>query len=218
MHGDWCEKLPRTLCTLSRSVQQPLDPVLPPVLAFRCVTEDDINAVNDEFHESSFEAEETCVEVYEYRCSNPVVLVIAVDVKGYDYDPHRSSLFFLCIDDVGEIVDKIQLTVSDDRVGCASYAGLLHFGGSGGEWDFPWTFNLYDLSLLQEGKRMLVETAKAFVDPSAMMAQMRGDSDFWSLSPLTILCWRKPVVITKHPEDGHGIAQMDNNTARLITF
>ena len=32
---------------------------------------------------------------------------------------------------------------------------------------------------------MLVETGKAFVDPSAMMTQMREDSDFWSLPPLT---------------------------------
>ena len=60
---------------------------------------------------------------------------------------------------------------------------------------------------------MLVETGKAFVDPSAIMTQMREDSDFWSLPPLTILCWRTLLVITKHPEDGPGIAQMDNTTA-----
>ena len=56
------------------------------------------------------------------------------------------------------------------------------------------------------------------VDPLAMMTQMRGDSDFWSLPPLTILCWRTLLVITKHPEDGSGIAQMDNTTARLTIF
>ena len=55
---------------------------------------------------------------------------------------------------------------------------------------------------------MLVETGKAFVDPSAMMTQMREDLDFWSLPPLTILSWRTHLVITMHPEDGHGIAQM----------
>ena len=65
---------------------------------------------------------------------------------------------------------------------------------------------------------MLVETGKAFVDPSAMMTQMREDSGFWSLLPLTLLCWRTLLVITKHPEDGPGIAQMDNTTTRLITF
>ena len=65
---------------------------------------------------------------------------------------------------------------------------------------------------------MLVETSKAFVDPSAVMTQMREDTDFWSLPPLTILCWRKLLVITKHPEDGPDIAQMDNTTAKLITF
>ena len=31
---------------------------------------------------------------------------------------------------------------------------------------------------------MLVETGKAFVDPSAMMTQRKEDSDFWSLPPL----------------------------------
>ena len=74
----------------------------------------------------------------------------------------------------------------------------------------------------REGRRevwgMLVETSKAFMDPSAMMTQMKEDLDFWSLSHLTILCWRTLLVITKHPKDGHGIAQMDNTTARLITF
>ena len=47
---------------------------------------------------------------------------------------------------------------------------------------------------------------------------MIEDSDFWSLPPLTILCWRTHLVTTRHPEDGHGIAQMDKTTSRLITF
>ena len=71
---------------------------------------------------------------------------------------------------------------------------------------------------MQKWARILVETGKAFVNPSAMMTQMRGDSDFWSLPPLTILCRRTLLVITKHPEDGPGIAQVDNTTARLIIF
>ena len=58
--------------------------------------------------------------------------------------------------------------------------------------------------------RMLMKTGKAFVDPSVMSTQMREGSDFWSLSPLTILCWRTLLVITKHPEDEPGIAEMDN--------
>ena len=65
---------------------------------------------------------------------------------------------------------------------------------------------------------MLVKTGKEFVDPSAIMTQTREDPDFWSLPPLTILCSPTLSVITKHPEDGHGIAQMDNTTTRLITF
>ena len=71
---------------------------------------------------------------------------------------------------------------------------------------------------IQKWARMLVETGKASMDPSAMTTQMREDSDFWSLPPLTTLCWRTHLVITRHPEDGHGIAQMDNTTTRLITF
>ena len=35
---------------------------------------------------------------------------------------------------------------------------------------------------------------------------------------LMTLCWRTHLVITKHPEDGHGIAQMDNTITILITF
>ena len=49
--------------------------------------------------------------------------------------------------------------------------------------------------------RMHRKTGKAFADPSAMTTQMRKDSDFWSLPPLTILCWQRLLVITKHLED-----------------
>ena len=71
---------------------------------------------------------------------------------------------------------------------------------------------------MQEWARMLIKTGKAFADPSAMMTQMREDSDFWSLPPLTILCWRTLMIIAKHPENGPSLAQMDNTTTRLITF
>ena len=71
---------------------------------------------------------------------------------------------------------------------------------------------------MQKWARMLVETGKAFADLSAMMAQIREDSDLWSLPPLMILCWRTLLVIAKHPENGPGTAQMDDTTTRLITF
>ena len=71
---------------------------------------------------------------------------------------------------------------------------------------------------MQKWARMLEETGKAFVGPSAMMTQMRGDSDFWSLPLLMVLCLRTLLVITKHPEGGHGIGQIDNTTARVIIF
>ena len=80
------------------------------------------------------------------------------------------------------------------------------------------TFLLCKETGIQKWAGMLVETGKAFVDPFAMMTQTREDSDFWSLPTLTFLCWRTLLVITKHQEDGHGIAQMDNTTTRLITF
>ena len=37
-------------------------------------------------------------------------------------------------------------------------------------------------------------------------------------APLTILCWQTLLVITNNPEDGPGIAQMNNTTTRLITL
>ena len=55
------------------------------------------------------------------------------------------------------------------------------------------------------------------VDPSAM-TQMREGSDFWSLPALMILCWQTLLVITKYPEDGPGVAQIDDTTTKLITF
>ena len=77
---------------------------------------------------------------------------------------------------------------------------------------------MYKETRMQKWAGMLVETGKAFVDLSAIMTQMREVSDFWNLPPLTILYWQTLLVITKHPEDGHGIAQMDITTTRLITF
>ena len=73
---------------------------------------------------------------------------------------------------------------------------------------------------MQKWARMLVETGRAFVEPSAMTTQMREDVslNFWNLPPLAIFYWRTLLVITKHPDDGPGIAKMDNTTARLITF
>ena len=46
------------------------------------------------------------------------------------------------------------------------------------------TFLLYKETEMQKWAGMLVETGEAFVDPSAVMTQMREDSDFWSLPPL----------------------------------
>ena len=80
------------------------------------------------------------------------------------------------------------------------------------------TFLLYKQTGMQKWAGMLVETGKAFVDPSAMTKQMREDSEFWSLLALTILCWRTLLVIIERLEDEPCIAQMDNTTARLITF
>ena len=71
---------------------------------------------------------------------------------------------------------------------------------------------------MQNWASMLEENGKAFLDPSAMMTHMREDSDFWNLPTLTILFLRTLLVITKHAEDGPGIAQIDNTTTRLITF
>ena len=39
---------------------------------------------------------------------------------------------------------------------------------------------------MQKWARMPMKTGKAFLDPSAMMTQMREGSDFWSLPPLMI--------------------------------
>ena len=50
-------------------------------------------------------------------------------------------------------------------------------------------FFLWKETGMQKWAGMLVETGKAFVDPSAMTTQMREDSDFWSLPALMILCW-----------------------------
>ena len=71
---------------------------------------------------------------------------------------------------------------------------------------------------MQTWAGMLVETGKAIVDPFATTTQMKVDSDFWTLPFLTSLCCRTFLVIIKHPEDGNGIAQMDNSNKQVDYF
>ena len=109
MQGDWSVTLTETPCTLSRSAEQPPDPVTPPVLAFRCLQGQRGKAVTERFYMKSFEVEEMCLEVFEYRCSQPCVLKVTVGVKGYCIDSRRSTLFFKCIDDVDDVVEEVRL-------------------------------------------------------------------------------------------------------------
>ena len=53
------------------------------------------------------------------------------------------------------------------------------------------------------------QTGEAFVDPTAMMKQMRGFATFDSLV--------NTLTLTNHPEDGRGTAQMGSPTIKLIT-
>ena len=64
----------------------------------------------------SFEVEEMCLEVFEYRCSQPCVLKVTVGVKGYSIHPRHSTLFFKCIDDDGRVVEEVQLARSHEGV------------------------------------------------------------------------------------------------------
>ena len=117
LHGDWSRTLPRAPCTLSRSDQQPADPAMPPVLVFRCVTKDqDDYSVKEGFEDSSFGAEETCLELFEYRSSQPSVVTVTVDVGELGYDRVSCTLFFKCIDDLGKSVGTMELTVSEQLV------------------------------------------------------------------------------------------------------
>ena len=79
------------------------------------------------------------------------------------------------------------------------------------------TFLLYKETWMQSGQRCLWKLAR----------QLRTLLQWWHkwertqtsgvcdrLRPLTILCLRTHLVITRHPEDGHDIAQMNNTTTK----
>ncbi|KAK7462646.1 hypothetical protein BaRGS_00038297, partial [Batillaria attramentaria] len=95
MRGKWFRELPKADCTLSRSPHQPSDKDLPTVLMFRCITED---ARKDEqwwaqFEQSSFHVDELCLEVYEYRCSEPGSPVqFLIDLRDRDLDAKKLKL------------------------------------------------------------------------------------------------------------------------------
>ena len=63
-----------------------------------------------------------------------------------------------------------------------------------------------------------MKIGKGPADPVAMLKQTREESDSLSLPPLIILCLQTLLVITKAPEGGLGIAQVDITMTRLITF
>ena len=121
MQGDWSVTLSEAPCTLSRSAEQPTDPITPPVLAFRCLQGQRGKAVTERFYMKSFEVEEMCLEVFEYRCSQPCVLKVTVGVEGYSIHPRHSTLFFKCIDDVGKVVDDVQLARPHEGVSFVSF-------------------------------------------------------------------------------------------------
>ncbi|KAK7478464.1 hypothetical protein BaRGS_00030310, partial [Batillaria attramentaria] len=121
MRGEWFRELPRADCTLSRSPHQPSDKDLPAVLMFRCITED---ARKDEhewaqFERSSFSVDELCLEVYEYRCSepdSPVQFLIDLQDRDLDSEELKLVLKHRC---KGGVVSSEKLTVSGDMAaGC----------------------------------------------------------------------------------------------------
>ena len=65
---------------------------------------------------------------------------------------------------------------------------------------------------------MRMKTGKGFADPAVVTKQMREDSRLLKLATFNDLLLANTLVITKHPEDGPGIAEMDKTTTRLITF
>ncbi|KAK7478466.1 hypothetical protein BaRGS_00030312, partial [Batillaria attramentaria] len=95
MRGEWFQELPNAGCKLSRSPHQASDKDLPTVLMFRCITED---ARKDEkewaqFERSSFHVDELCLEVYEYRCSEPESPVqFLIDLRDRDLDAKKLKL------------------------------------------------------------------------------------------------------------------------------
>ena len=83
-------------------------------------------------------------------------------------------------------------------------------------WHRRRTFLLCKETGMKKCAGMLVETGKAFVDPSVMITQMREDSDFWSLPPLTIVLVN---TFGQHKASRrHGIAQMDNQINYILVW
>ena len=118
------------------------------------------------------------------------------------------SIPFLCLKESG----------IDNRRNSLRYESLIALCAFWNRINIGVIFLLCKETGMQKWARMLVENGKVFVHPSAIMTQTRGESDFRSLPPVTILCCWTLLVLTKHPEDGPGIVQMDNTTARLIIF
>ena len=63
---------------------------------------------------------------------------------------------------------------------------------------------------MQKWARMLVETGKAFVDPSATITQMRGDSDLWG-------CDLSRSCVAEHFLSSQSIQKMDLTLSKWIS-
>ena len=71
---------------------------------------------------------------------------------------------------------------------------------------------------MQKWAGMLVETGMAFVDPSALSDTNERGFRLLEFAPFNDLVLANSLVTAKHPEDGPGIAKLDNTITRLITL
>ena len=62
------------------------------------------------------------------------------------------------------------------------------------------------------------QTRGTFVDPTAMMIQMREVPDFKSLQSLTAKNWQTPLALANYPEDGRHIpmGKHHNQTVHIL--
>lgn len=130
MRGDWKAELPRAGCAFSRGGSQEFDPYIPPVLMVRCFTEESENEERNEFEDVAFQFDETCLEVYEYRCTRPCSVIYRVNLNGLNFNPQQQTLVMKVKDGNEPVCIGPELVVEEDEVIWVTLECPFHYRSS----------------------------------------------------------------------------------------
>lgn len=121
--GAWEVTLPDAGCEFVVLQDQRPQPVLPPVLMVRRLTKQSNRMETNQFEDTTYEFDEICFEMYEYRCVSPCEISCYLNLKGRTFIPDKETLVLKVKDDDGSIRVTDKMEVDTAKVTCQRAVG-----------------------------------------------------------------------------------------------